>query len=89
MLKALAAARTVFLVFIVAVTLRAMPSFFTPARTFDETYSRCVEAQSALTRAAWYAIGWIALETAVGWLLALRRPRARAAPAPSAGAPGP
>lgn len=88
MLKTLAAVRTVFLVFIMAVALRAMPSYFTPARTFDETYSRCVEAQGGLTRAVWYAIGWIALETALGWLLALRKPRAPAVPAPTPGAPG-
>lgn len=89
MLKVLAAARTVFLVFIVAITLRAIPILFQQARTLDEQYSRCVETQSALTWAIGYAIAWIALETAVGWLLALRRPRARATPAPSAGAPGP
>lgn len=89
MLKALAAVRTVYLVFIVAMTIRAMPYFVTPPRTFDETYSRCAEAQGALMRAAWYAVAWIALETVIGWILALRRKGPVAQPAPAAPPPPP
>jgi hypothetical protein len=74
MLKVLAAVRTVFLVFIVGFTIRAMPLFWSNvAKTFDEQYARCAEGLGLITRAAWIAIGWIALETVVGWLLARRR----------------
>jgi hypothetical protein len=52
-----------------------MPWFTNVARTFDEQYARCTDALALLVRAAWFAIGWIAFETAVGWWLATRRPR--------------
>jgi hypothetical protein len=73
MLKALAVLRTVFLVFIVGYTVRAMPLFVNPARTFDESYARCADALNLVLRAAWIAIGWIAIETALGWWLAMRQ----------------
>jgi hypothetical protein len=75
MLKALAVLRTIFLVFIVGFTVRAMPFWQSVSRTFDEQYARCADAVSLLIRAAWLAIAWIALETIVGWWLASRRPR--------------
>jgi hypothetical protein len=72
MLKALAVLRTVFLIFIVGYTARAMPWWSNVARTFDEQYARCSDALSLVIRAAWLAIGWIVFETAVGWWLATR-----------------
>ncbi len=85
MLKALAVLRTLFLVFIVVFTLRGMP-IWGLTRTFDEQYARCSSSLGSLTVAAWLAIAWIALETAVGWWLATRN-RGRAGPAPSSAAP--
>ncbi len=75
MIKTLAVLRTVFLIFIVGYTVRAMPWWTNVARTFDEQYARCSDALSLLIRAAWFAIGWIALETLVGWWMASRRPK--------------
>lgn len=87
MLKALAVVRTIVLVFLVVFTARSMPVFIAPARTFDETYARCATSVDQLQRAAWLAIGWVAVETAIGWVLATRR-RKDAAPVPAA-APSP
>jgi hypothetical protein len=75
MLKVLAVVRTLFLVFIVGYAVRGMPFFTNVARTFDEQYARCSEAFALLARAAWLAIGWIALETLIGWWLATRNRR--------------
>lgn len=75
MLKALAVVRTVFLIFIVGYTARAMPWSTNVARTFDEQYARCSDALSLLIRAAWLAIAWIALEAAIGWWAATRKPK--------------
>jgi hypothetical protein len=89
MSKVLAALRTVFLVFIIGYTFRAMPFFWSAVpRTFDEQYSRCATSLGLVVRAAWIAIAWIALETAIGWWAATRKPRV-AAPraAPPAGRP--
>jgi hypothetical protein len=80
MLKVLAVLRTLFLVFIVGYTVRAMPMFLDVARTFDEQYARCSAAVGLLARAAWIAIGWIALETAIGWWVASRRGKGPPAP---------
>ncbi|WP_242394908.1 hypothetical protein [Anaeromyxobacter oryzisoli] len=74
MLKALAVLRTLFLVFIVGYTVRAMPWWTSVARTFDEQYARCSATVGLLMRAAWLAVAWIALETVLGWLMARRRP---------------
>lgn len=79
MLKALAVVRTLVLVFLVGYTIRAMPWFVSPARTFDESYARCADALSLVLRAAWIAVGWIAIETVLGWLIASRKPRTLAA----------
>lgn len=73
MLKTLAVVRTIFLVFIVGFTVRAMPWWTNVARTFDEQYARCTDALALLIRAVWIAIAWIGLETAVGWWMATRR----------------
>jgi hypothetical protein len=75
MIKTLAVLRTIFLVFIIGYTARAMPFFVDVARTFDEQYARCSNALSTTMRAAWFAIAWIAFEAAVGWWLATRRPK--------------
>ncbi len=77
MLKVLAVIRTLFLVFILGYTVRAMPIWSNVARTFDEQYARCSNSLSLAIRAAWFAIAWIAFETIVGWWLASRRPRQR------------
>ncbi len=87
MLKTLAVLRTIFLIFIIGYTVRAMPFFTSVARTFDEQYARCAQGISLLLRAAWIAIGWIALETIVGWIMATRRPKALPAAATPAGEP--
>lgn len=83
MLKVLAVLRSLFLVFIVAYTVRAMPLFTSVSRTFDEQYARCSAGLDLLMRAAWFAVGWIAFETAVGWWMAIRSSRKAAASAPA------
>lgn len=75
MLKALAVVRTLVLVFLVGYTVRAMPWFMSPARTFDESYARCADSLSLVLRAAWIAVGWVAVETVLGWILATRHRR--------------
>ena len=82
MLKALAIVRTIVLMFLIGLTVRAMPLFIAPARTFDESYARCASALDGVVRAAWVSIAWVAIETVVGWLLATRRAKAAPAPAP-------
>lgn len=92
MLKTLAVFRTIVLVFLIGYTVRAMPMFVNPARTFDESYARCADALSLVLRAAWISIGWIAVETAIGWFVATRRPKLPAEPrrasAPPVAPPG-
>jgi hypothetical protein len=84
MLKALAVVRTLFLVFVVGYTVRAMPWWTNVARTFDEQYARCSDALTLMIRAGWLAISWIALETVVGWWLASRRTKLHV-PVPKSG----
>ncbi len=72
MSKATAVIRTLFLIFIVGFTVRALPFFWSVPRTLDEQYSRCAGNLEIVQRAAWLAVAWIALETAVGWWRALR-----------------
>ncbi len=79
MLKLLAILRTIFLVFIIGYTVRATPFLGDVARTFDEQYARCATGLGLLLRAAWFAIAWIAFETAIGWWLATRAARAERA----------
>jgi len=85
MAKVLAVLRSLFLVFIVVFTLRGMP-IWGLTRTFDEQYARCSSSLGMVTNAAWLAIAWIAFETAVGWWLAVRKPRRGAADGPPPGA---
>lgn len=73
MLKAMAVLRSLFFVFIVAWALRVLPWGW--SRTFDEEFARCTATRALAIQAAWMAIAWIALETVVGWWLALRRPK--------------
>jgi hypothetical protein len=87
MLKVMALLRTVFLVFIVAFTVRSMPFTVNVAHTFDEQYARYAMGVAQLQRACWYAIGWITFDTAVGWWLATRRKVSHAAPAAAGTAP--
>ncbi len=83
--KATAVVRTLFLIFIVGFTVRALPFFWSVPRTLDEQYSRCAGNLEIVQRAAWLAVAWIALETAVGWWRALRSaPRPPAEPKPPA-----
>ncbi|HEX8909683.1 MAG TPA: hypothetical protein VF805_10800 [Anaeromyxobacteraceae bacterium] len=86
MYKTLAVLRTVFLIFIVGYTIRAMPVFTSVANTFDEQYARCSASLNLVVRAAWIAVAWIAFETVVGWVLARRRAPPKA-PAGSPSAP--
>lgn len=81
--------RTVFLVFIAGFTARALPFYWQVTRTFDEQYARCSSALDILQRAAWLSVGWILLETIVGWLAVRRRRAAAASPAASAVPPAP
>ena len=87
MLKTLAVLRTIFLIFIIGYTVRAMPFFTSVARTFDEQYARCAQGISLLLRSAWIAIAWIALETVLGWWMATRRPKVAPAIPASSGEP--
>jgi hypothetical protein len=85
MLKALAVLRTLALIFLVGYTARAMPWFFGLPTGSAQAYDTCRNSLSLMTRAAWFAVAWIAFETAVGWLVATRRRKdAAVAAAPSA-----
>jgi hypothetical protein len=85
MLKVMALLRTVFLVFIVVVTIQALTFTIEGQQTFEQ---QCRVSVLKLRNVAWYAIGWIAFEVAVGWWLATRAPRSTPlAPATPAGAP--
>ena len=86
MLKTLAVVRSLVLVFLVGYTVRAMPLFVSPARTFDESYARCADSLGLVLRAAWIAVGWIAIETVIGWVLATRRTKLSVEP-PRSGEP--
>jgi hypothetical protein len=86
MLKAIAILRTLVLVFLIGYTVRAMPVFMAPARTFDESYARCSDSLALLMRAAWFAVAWIAVETLIGWLLATRKTK-RGIDVPKGGEP--
>lgn len=89
MLKALAVLRTLVLVFLVGYTVRAMPWFFGLPTGSAQAYDTCRNALALVTRAAWMAIAWVALETALGWVLATRKATPAPTPAAAAPAPGP
>lgn len=75
MLKLLAVLRTLFLVFAVAYTVRAMTWTFDLPADSAQAYDLCRAGLSGLRKAAWIAIAWIALDTALGWWLATRASR--------------
>jgi hypothetical protein len=94
MLKTMAVLRTVYLLFIVGYTIRVMPLFTSVSTTFDEQYARCASSLNMVVRAAWLAVGWIGVETVVGWWMVRRAARSLPLPAetgarPGAGAPQP
>ena len=77
--------RTVFFVFIVGFTARALPLYWQVPKTFDEQYARCSSALGVLQQASWLAVAWILLEVIVGWALVRRRAAAVGAGASVAG----
>ncbi len=81
MIKVMLVLRSLFLVFITGYTFRAMPWFTSMPKTLDEQYARCSSGVDLLVRASWFAVSWIALETLVGWSVALRRGKKGPAPA--------
>ena len=86
MIKALAVVRTLVLIFLVGYTARAMPWFFGLPTGSAQAYDTCRNSLSLMTRAAWIAVAWVALETAIGWLMASRRPKLKT-DAPKGGEP--
>jgi heme A synthase len=73
MTKALAVVRTLVFIFLAGYAVRVLPWGW--SRTFDEEFARCTETRALAIRAAWLAIGWIALEVALGWWMATRGPK--------------
>jgi hypothetical protein len=86
MAKTLAILRTVYLVFIVGYTLRALPlALMWSGEGRRGVVTVGLEAVENVARAAWLAIAWIALEAALGWARVwLDRRRSRAAAPPPA-----
>lgn len=84
MLKVMAVLRTAVVALLIPYTLWALPwtAFYMP-KTFDEQYTRCSSSLQHLTLAAGAAIGWLLIETLVGWRLAFPRAPARPAASPS------
>ncbi len=84
MAKFMAVVRTLVLVFLVLYTLVSAPFAF-----WSGTIAVSADAMRRLLNATWLAIGWIAFETLLAWIIvAFSRPRAKVEPArpPSAGA---
>jgi len=78
-LKTLAVIRTVFLAVVIGYTLATSFSVMG-----GDVRTVSIEGYQRARNAAWLAIGWIAFDTAVGWVLALATARARArSPAPT------
>jgi hypothetical protein len=75
MLKVLAVLRLIFLIFILAFTLWAMPMQFGLPRDQTVAYNTCALHLVRMQWAAWLALGWIALDTALSWFLAMRAPK--------------
>ena len=87
MLKLMAILRSLVLLGLVAYLLWAMPLgvLFSGAATRQATSFR-VEVIEGVARAAWLALVWIGVETAIGWArvwLAARQAAKSAAPAPA------
>jgi len=91
MLKVLAWVRSLFLAFILgyALIFVAPRQFGSMTHTLDEQYARCVDVNGYLSKALGLAIAWIALETAIGWSLAVRAGRKKALAAAQAVPPAP
>jgi hypothetical protein len=75
MVKVMAVLRTAFLVFVLYYTIRNTPVVFGLPTDINEPYKICKDSYEMLKSATWLAIGWIALETVVGWLMATRGAR--------------
>jgi hypothetical protein len=85
MKKVVAVIRTLVLLVVLVMALIS-----TPFEVFGSSDSMvAVKGIRALVRATWLAIFWIALETGIGWLLALRKPKAPKSPAAAAAAKEP
>jgi hypothetical protein len=86
MRKVFAVVRTLVLLLILVMALIS-----TPFEVFGSGDTMvAVKGIRALVRATWIAIGWITLETGIGWLLALRKAKVAKGPAsapPAAKAP--
>jgi heme A synthase len=81
MVKIMAVVRTAFLFFIAGFTF-----FTTPMEVWgSSTLAVTMDALRRTNKAAWMAIAWIALETAIGWATVRFRRKTRAE-AGSAGA---
>jgi len=79
MRKLLAVVRTLILVLVLVMALISTPfEVFGSADTMV-----AVRGIRALVRATWIAIGWIAIETLVSWVLALRKAKGAPPPAPA------
>jgi hypothetical protein len=86
MAKFMASVRTIVLVVLVLYTILTAPFAF-----WSGTMAVTVDAMHRLLRATWAAIGWIAFETLLSWIVvAFRRPPPRSEPSgpPGAGAAG-
>ena len=84
MYKFMAVVRTIFLVFIIVYTFLVAPAAIWGSATVTVT----MEAMRQLQRATFIAIGWIGLETLIGWIVAAFKngrkpmPRPQTPPAP-------
>jgi hypothetical protein len=66
---------------LVLVTLVVLILWNTPGDVFGSPDSMVqVRRIQSLFKAAWVAVGWIAIETAVAWFVALRRSKPATAP---------
>ncbi|HEX9241940.1 MAG TPA: hypothetical protein VF875_05810 [Anaeromyxobacter sp.] len=84
MLKALAVVRTIVLLFLIGYTLRAMPWVFGLPTGSSQAFDTCRSSLTSVTWAAWIAVAWVAIDTAIGWLLAGRK---KTSHAPTSAAP--
>ncbi|HEY7723701.1 MAG TPA: hypothetical protein VH880_00075 [Anaeromyxobacteraceae bacterium] len=86
MAKALAVLRTLYLVFIVGYTVRALPlALLWSGESKRGVVTVGLDTVEQVARAAWLAVGWIALEVALGWARVWIAGRSRAgAPPPVA-----
>jgi len=84
MFKALAVLRTAFLIFIVGYTVWVSPFSLWGTTTLAIS----IDALRQVSRAAWVAIGWIAFETVLGWII-VRFRRKPATPPATPGTPPP